>query len=144
MNFPEEIITVLKKAKTPLKASQILKLLKKTHPHITLDKKELNQIIWKDLRHKISYNNSNFTITLKVINNDIETFPGSIIGGDTTILPKTGIVDLHEDEIDSKKEININDILKIVAEEKIRLGTHEANLMAENITIRLKKKYAVN
>ena len=134
----------MKKAKKPLKASQILNLLKKTHPHITLDKKELNQIIWKDLRQKISYDNSNFTISLKGINSDFDTFPSSIIGGDNKILSKTGIVDLREDEIDSKKEININDILKIVAEEKIRLGTHEANLMAENIIIRLKNKYAVN
>jgi hypothetical protein len=144
MNFPEEIMTVLKKAKKPLKASQILNLLKKTHPHITLDKKELNQIIWKDLRQKINYDNSNFTITLKGINNDIDSFPSSIIGSDNTILSKTRIIDPHENEIDSKKEININDILKIVAEEKIRLGTHEANLMAENIIIRIKNKYGAH
>jgi hypothetical protein len=142
MNFPEEIMTVLKKAKKPLKASQILNLLKKTHPHITLDKKELNQIIWKDLRQKINYDNSNFTITLKGINNDIDSFPSSIIGSDNTILSKTRIIDPHE--IDSKKEININDILKIVSEEKIRLGTHEANLMAENIIIRIKNKYGAH
>jgi hypothetical protein len=43
-----------------------------------------------------------------------------------------------------KNEINLGDVLKIVSEEKIRLGTHEANLMAENITIRLKNKYGAN
>ena len=79
MNFPEEIMTVLKKAKKPLKAAQILALLKKANPQITIDKKELNQIIWKDLRQKINYNNSDFTISIKDANDDFGTIPNIII-----------------------------------------------------------------
>lgn len=144
MNFPEEIMTVLKKAKKPLKAAQILALLKKANPQITIDKKELNQIIWKDLRQKINYNNSDFTISIKDANDDFGTIPNIIIGDYYRVITETRIIDPYEQTSDSQIEIKIGDILKIVVEEKIRLGTHEANLMAENITIRLKNKYGAN
>ena len=144
MNFPEEIMTVLKKAKKPLKAAQILALLKKANPQITIDKKELNQIIWKDLRQKIIYNTYDFTITLKGANDNFGTIPNFISGDNNRVITETRIIDPYDQASDSQIEIKIGDILKIVAEEKIRLGTHEANLMAENITIRLKNKYGAN
>ena len=142
MNFPEEIMTVLKKAKKPLKASQILTLLKKANPQITIDKKELNQIIWKDLRQKIIYNTYDFTITLKGSSIETSSFPNILSGTLNTVV--TTPSNPYEHASDSQIEIKIEDVLKIVAEEKIRLGTHEANLMAENITIRLKNKYGAN
>ena len=139
MNFPEKIIAILKDANKPLKSSQILAQLIKDEPNITINKKELNQIIWKDLRQRIIYNTSDFTIILK----------GSSI--ETNSLDKSSIVNFNRKSTNPKNpyefttksgsEIKLFDILKIIAEEKIRLGTHEANLMAENISIRLKNKY---
>lgn len=123
MNLTDKIIAILKDAKTPLRASQILALLKLADPYLTIEKKELNQIIWKELKQQIIYNTSDFTIILR----------GSAL--DQSI---------PEFKPDSKFEVRLVDVLKIVAEEKIRLGTHEANLLAENITIRLKNKYGVN
>lgn len=143
MNFPEKIIAILKDAKKPLKSSQILSLLKKADPKITIDKKDLNQIIWKDLRQKIIYNTYDFTITLKGTNTDFETIPNDILG-DFRIVTETRIINPYEQANELQVEIKLTDILKIVAEEKIRLGTHEANLLAENITIRLKNKYGAN
>ena len=141
MNFPEEILKVLEKSNKPLKSSQILALLKKVDPTIRIDKKTLNQIIWKDLKHKINYNNSDFTISIKGKFNEIGITPkisheDSIANSIHTIATNP-----YEFPIDTNMEINLVDVLKVVAEEKLRLGTHEANLMAENITIRLKKKY---
>jgi hypothetical protein len=142
MNFPGKIIAILKNANKPLKSSQILAHLIKAEPNITINKKELNQIIWKDLRQRIIYNTSDFTIILK----------GSSI--ETNSLDKSSIVNFNRKSTNPKNpyefttklgsEIKLSDILKIIAEEKIRLGTHEANLMAENITIRLKNKYGAN
>jgi hypothetical protein len=142
MNFPEKIIAILKEANKPLKSSQILTLLKKADPKITIEKKELNQIIWKDLRKKIIYNSSDFTIILKgssIKPNPLPNIPSRPINDIITTNANS-----YEITASSEKEINLKDILKIVAEEKIRLGTHEANLMAENITIRLKNKYGTN
>ena len=118
--------------------------MKKANPQITIDKKELNQIIWKDLRQKINYNNSDYTISIKDANDDFGNIPNIIIGDYYRVITETRIIDPYEQTSDSQIEIKIGDILKIVAEEKIRLGTHEANLMAENITIRLKNKYGAN
>jgi hypothetical protein len=142
MNFPEKIIAVLKGANKPLKSSQILTLLKKSYPEITIDKKELNQIIWKDLRQKINYNNSDFTITLKGSSIENKSFPSDLSETYNGVI--TEPTNPFEFSINSEKEIKLADILKIVAEEKLRLGTHESNLMAENITIRLKNTYGAN
>lgn len=142
MNFPEKIIAILKDANKPLKSSQILTILKKSEPEITINKKELNQIIWKDLRQKIIYNNSDFTIILKSASKEnISLDKSSIVNFNSkSINPKNPF----EFTTKSTTEIKLSDILKIITEEKIRLGTHEANLMAENITIRLKNKYGAN
>jgi hypothetical protein len=139
MNFPEEIIAMLKDANKPLKSSQILALLKKAYPKITISKKELNQIIWKELRHKIIYNTSDFTFILKGSSLETNSFEKSSIVNSNRII--TEPINPYEFTTKSESEIKISDILKIIAEEKIRLGTHEANLMAENISIRLKNKY---
>jgi hypothetical protein len=141
MNFPQKIIKVLEKSNKPLKSSQILALLKKADPTISIDKKTLNQIIWKDLRQKINYNSTDFTISIKGKfdeNGITKKIPNEDRGAKSI---HTIATNPYEFPVDLKKEINLVDVLKIVAEEKLRLGTHEANLMAENITIRLKKKY---
>jgi len=142
MNFPEKIIAILKDACKPLKSSQILALLKKAYPTITINKKELNQIIWKDLRQKINYNTSDFTIILKGSSIETNSFEKSSIVNFNRI--STDPTNPYEFTTKSESEIKLSDILKIIAEEKIRLGTHEANLMAENITFRLKNKYGAN
>lgn len=139
MNFSEKIIAILKKTNKPLKSSQILTLLKKAYPEITINKKELNQIIWKDLRQKIIYNTSDFTIILKGSSIETNSLEKSSIANFNSI--STNPTNPNEFTTKSGSEIKLSDILKIIAEEKIRLGTHEANLMAENITIRLKNKY---
>jgi len=142
MNFPEKIIAILKDANKPLKSSQILTLLKKANPGITINKKKLNQIIWKELRQKIIYNTSDFTIILKGSSIEKNTLEKSSIINFNRI--STNPTHTYEFTTKSESEITLSDILKIIAEEKIRLGTHEANLMAENITIRLKNKYGAN
>ncbi len=142
MNYSEKIIAILKEANKPLKSSQILTLLKKSYPEITINKKELNQIIWKDLRQKIIYNTSDFTIILKSSSKETNSFEKhSIVNFNRTSSHPTNPIEFTT-KLES--EINLSDILKIITEEKIRLGTHEANLMAENITIRLKHKYGAN
>jgi|688.fasta_scaffold1059376_2 hypothetical protein len=141
MNFPEKIIAILKDAKKPLKSSQILTLLKKNDPKITIDKKDLNQIIWKDLRQKIIYNTLDFTIILKGSSIEPNSNPNVSSKPLEIITTPSNPFDVPAS---FKNEINLGDVLKIVSEEKIRLGTHEANLMAENITIRLKNKYGAN
>ena len=141
MNFPEKIIAILKDAKKPLKSSQILTLLKKADPKITIDKKDLNQIIWKDLRQEIIYNTLDFTIILKGSSIEPNSNPNFSSKPLEIITTPSNPFDVHAS---FENEINLGDILKIVSEEKIRLGTHEANLMAENITIRLKNKYGAN
>ena len=40
--------------------------------------------------------------------------------------------------IQNERKIDINNLLKIIAEEKYRIGKTDANLLAENITFRLK------
>lgn len=142
MNFPEKIIAILKDANKPLKSAQILTLLKKSDPKIKINKKELNQIIWKDLRQKIIYNTSDFTIILKGSTIETNSYEKSSIVNFNRI--STEPTNPYELTTKSESEINISDILKIIAEEKFRLGTHEANLLAENITIRLKNKYGAN
>ena len=142
MNFPEKIIAILKNAIKPLKSSQILTLLKKAYPEITISKKELNQIIWRELRQKIIYNTSDFTIILKGSSIETNSFEKSSIVNFNRI--STTPTNPYEFTTKSESEIKLSDILKIIAEEKIRLGTHEANLMAENITFRLKNKYGAN
>ncbi len=142
MNYSEKIIAILKEANKPLKSSQILTLLKKSYPEITLNKKELNQIIWKDLRQKIIYNTSDFTIILKSSSKETNSFEKhSIVNFNHT---RANPTNPNEFRTKLESEINLSDIFKIITEEKIRLGTHEANLMAENITIRLKHKYGAN
>jgi len=142
MNFPEKIIAILKDAIKPLKSSQILTLLKKAYPEITISKRELNQIIWRELRQEIIYNNSDFTIILKGSSVKTNSFDKSSTVNFDHI--STTPTNPYEFTTKSESEMNLSDILKIIAEEKIRLGTHEANLMAENITFRLKNKYGAN
>lgn len=142
MNFPEKIIAILKDSNKPLKSSQILTLLKKAYPAITINKKELNQIIWKDLREKIIYNTSDFTIILKGSPIETESINNSSKENSNSI--RTENTKFYEFTTKSECEIKLSDVLKIITEEKIRLGTHEANLIAENITIRLKNKYGAN
>ena len=142
MNFPEKIIAILKDAIKPLKSTQILTLLKKAYPEIRISKKELNQIIWRELRQKIIYNTLDFTIILKGSSIETNSFEKSSIVNFNRI--STTQTNPYEFTTKSESEIKLSDILKIIAEEKIRLGTHEANLMAENITFRLKNKYGAN
>jgi hypothetical protein len=142
MNYPEKIISILKNANKPLKSSQILTLLKNDDPNITINKKELNQIIWKELRENIIYNTSDFTIIEKGSAIEPNSFSNNPRSPFSEVI--TQPTNLNDFTAISENEINLADILKIVAEEKIRLGTHEANLMAENITIRLKNKYGAN
>jgi hypothetical protein len=142
MNFPEKIITILKDSNKPLKSSQILTLLKKAYPAITINKKELNQIIWKDLREKIIYNTSDFTIIFKGLPIETDSINNSSKENSNSI--RTENTKFYEFTTKSESEIKLSDVLKIITEEKIRLGTHEANLIAENITIRLKNKYGAN
>lgn len=142
MNFPEKIIAILKDANKPLKSCEILTLLKKAYPGTTINKKKLNQIIWKELRQKIIYNTSDFTIILKGASIEKNSLEKSSIINFNQI--STNPTHTYEFTTKSESEITLSDILKIIAEEKIRLGTHEANLMAENITIRLKNKYGAN
>lgn len=142
MNFSEKIIAILKNANKPLKSSQILDLLKKSEPNITINKKELNQIIWKELRQDIIYNTSDFTIILKGSSIKSNSFLNNPRRPFSEVI--TRHTNLNDFTASSENEINLADILKIVSEEKIRLGTHEANLLAENITIRLKNKYGAN
>jgi hypothetical protein len=142
MNFPEKIIAILKNANKPLKSSQILTLLKNDDPNITINKKELNQIIWKELRENIIYNTSDFTIIVKGSSIEPNSFSNNPRSPLSEVIKQP--TNLNDFTAISENEINLADILKIVAEEKIRLGTHEANLMAENITIRLKNKYGAN
>jgi hypothetical protein len=142
MNFPGKIIAILKNANKPLKSSEILAHLVKAEPNITINKKELNQIIWKDLRQRIIYNTSDFTITLKGSSIKYNSFSKNPRRPFSEVITRP--TNLNDYTASSENEINLADILKIVAEEKIRLGTHEANLMAENITIRLKNKYGAN
>lgn len=142
MNYPEKIIAILKNANKPLKSSQILTLLKNDDPNITINKKELNQIIWKELRENIIYNTSDFKIIVKGSSIEPNSFSNNPRSPLSDVI--TQPTNLNDFTAISENEINLADILKIVAEEKIRLGTHEANLMAENITIRLKNKYGAN
>ena len=94
------------------------------------------------MRQKINYNTSDFTIILKGSSIETNSFEKSSIVNFNHI--STDPINPYEFTTKSESEIKLSDILKIIAEEKIRLGTHEANLMAENITIRLKNKYGAN
>jgi hypothetical protein len=142
MNFSEKILAILKDANKPLKSSQILTLLKRTYPKLKINKKELNQIIWNDLRQKIIYNTTDYTIILKDTSIETNSYEQTTIDFFNHITKNP--TNLFELTNKSESEIKLSDILNIITEEKIRLGTHEANLLAENITIRLKNKYGSN
>ena len=104
----------------PLTKKEIINRIYENHK-IIISQIDANEILWNLLKSKIIYNRNDWTYKLKNI--------------------ESSALNLNNVEFESKKETNkkieVHVILKIISEEKYRIGKSDANLLAENIIFRL-------
>ncbi|SOC81563.1 hypothetical protein SAMN06296241_3142 [Salinimicrobium sediminis] len=58
-------MTIFQENKRPLKTKEILRLLEKNHSDLKVSKKEINKIIWNDLKDLIIYDLKDYKYSLK-------------------------------------------------------------------------------
>ena len=104
----------------PLTKKEIIKKIYENHK-IIITQIDANEILWKILKSELIYDRNDWTYKLKNI--------------------ESSRLNFNNVEFESKKETNkkieVNIILKIISEEKYRIGKSDANLLAENIIFRL-------
>lgn len=104
----------------PLTKKEIIKKIYENHK-IIITQIDAKQILWKILKSELIYDRNDWTYKLKNI--------------------ESSRLNFNNVEFESKKETNkkieVNIILKIISEEKYRIGKSDANLLAENIIFRL-------
>lgn len=104
----------------PLTKKEIIKKIYENHK-IIITQIDAKEILWKILKSELIYDRNDWTYKLKNI--------------------ESSRLNFNNVEFESKKETNkkieVNIILKIISEEKYRIGKSDANLLAENIIFRL-------